>query len=68
MTKPKTLEQLRTEKERACAALSSAGSKKIVRPEGESGGRFFVGDSGHAQAKCVVSHRCREWGKRREVR
>lgn len=51
-----------------CAALSSAGSKKIVRPEGESGGRFFVGDSGHAQAKCVVSHRCREWGKRREVR
>jgi len=44
------------------------GQKKIVRPEGESGGRFFVGDSGHAQAKCVVSHRCREWGKRREVR
>ena len=39
------------------------------RPHGgESGGRFFVGDSGHAQAKCVVSHRCREWGKRREVR
>ena len=49
------------------AALSSAGSKKIVRRKGNSADDSFAGGSSHAQAICVVSHCCREWGKRREV-
>lgn len=58
---------LRQQIDALTAQLRLCRHKKIVRRKGNSADDFFAGSSSHAQAICVVSHCCREWGKRREV-